>query len=273
MNNFKKRVITGLGLVVVILTAIKLGPLYFVALLLLINLLSLQEFYRLLDTPQAPPARIPAYLLSGCLMLACLLISSHTGSWKWLLLNLPATFSIFIIMLYRPTSKPFQALAITLLGVICISVPIDCFLTLPFLRRPAGIYDWQVPLGIFSLLWANDTGAYLIGSLFGKHALFQRISPHKTWEGSLGGAVAALTAGYILTLSTGLFSILQWETIALIVVVCGTYGDLFKSMLKRSLKIKDSGTMLPGHGGMLDRFDSLFGAAPFIFGYLIMIGV
>ena len=124
----------------------------------------------------------------------------------------------------------------------------------------------------FLLLWSNDTAAYLVGGRFGKHPLFRRISPGKTWEGSIGGAAAAVAMGYVLSVYFTIFTTVEWEALSLIIVITGTYGDLVKSMLKRSLGIKDSGTLLPGHGGMLDRFDSLLGSAPFVYCYLILLG-
>lgn len=271
MNNFTKRALTGIGLILIILTAVGLGAFYFAVLLLLINLLGLHEFYRMLETSPNRPIRLLAYLLSGSLIFSTLIVSSGMGSWMWLLINLPVAFSIFIVALYQESDKPFQGLAITFMGVTYISLPVCFFLVLPFLPPTAGSYHPQVTMGIFALLWASDTGAYLAGTLFGKHPLFQRISPKKTWEGSLGGAIAALLTGYFLSGYDKLLPSSRWEVLALIVIVCGTYGDFIKSMLKRSVKLKDTGTILPGHGGVLDRFDSLLGAAPFILIYLAII--
>ncbi|MFD2872918.1 phosphatidate cytidylyltransferase [Mucilaginibacter ximonensis] len=270
MSNFTKRTLTGIGLIVVVLTAVWLGAFCFAGLLLLINLLGLHEFYRMLETSPNRPVKIAVYILSASLIFSSLMVSSGM-SWKWLLVNLPIAFSIFIIALYQGRAKPFQGLANTFLGIIYISLPLCFFLVPPFLLQAGGVYHFQIPAGIFLLLWSGDTGAYLSGNLFGKHPLFQRISPHKTWEGSLGGAFAALITAYVLSRYVNLLSVSQWETLALIVIVFGTYGDLVKSMLKRSVRVKDTGTILPGHGGVLDRFDSLLGAAPFILIYLTII--
>jgi len=271
MNNLTQRALTGVGLIVVIMTAVWLGAFYLAGLLLLINWLGLKEFYQLLEMPHTRPARITAYLLSGCLILTCLIYSSGMGSWHWVLLNLPIGFSMFLTVLYQGRVKPFQKLAIAFLGIICISLPLCFFLVLPFLPGRDGGYHPEVPASVFLMLWSNDTGAYLTGHLFGKHALFERISPKKTWEGSAGGAIACLFTGYLLSRQYELLTTGQWEILALIVITTGTYGDLIKSMLKRSVKVKDSGTILPGHGGILDRFDSLLGAASFILIYLIII--
>jgi len=271
-TNFIRRTLTGAGLVAVILSAVWLGPYTFVALLLLINLLSLREFYHLLETPETRPSKMAGSLLSVCLIVLSLITLSGLASWKWMLVIIPAAFGIFVAALYEPSAKkPFQGLAITFLGITAITLPLCCFALIPFLDGTDGNYHFALPLGCFLLLWSYDTVAYLFGRQFGKHPLFRRISPKKTWEGSIGGALAALITGYILPQFFTLLNTIEWETLAVITVVTGTYGDLVKSLLKRSLGIKDSGTILPGHGGMLDRFDSLIGSAPFICTYLILL--
>lgn len=271
MSNFKKRLITGAGLFVVVMAGIWLGPYGFTVLLLVINYLSLQEFYRLLETSGARPVNAAAFLLSGCMISTTLIVSSGMGGWPWFLLNLPVGFGIFVAALYRRSTRPFPALAISYLGIICICIPVCCFLVLAFLPGPTYDYQPNAPLSIFLLLWANDSGAYLSGKAFGKHPLFHRISPNKTWEGSFGGATACLLMSGLLSSSDLPLTLIQWLLLATIIIITGTYGDLVKSLLKRSLKVKDSGTILPGHGGMLDRFDSLYGSAPFVLIYLIII--
>jgi phosphatidate cytidylyltransferase len=135
----------------------------------------------------------------------------------------------------------------------------------------SGPFHYGVVLGFLVILWLNDTGAYFVGSLIGKHKLFERISPGKTWEGSAGGAVFALLTAWGLSFIFKQLDALQWIFLAILIVISGTLGDLVESMLKRSLGIKDSGTILPGHGGLLDRFDAVFLSAPFVFVYLAFI--
>ena len=134
---------------------------------------------------------------------------------------------------------------------------------------PQIAYYYWYPLSLFIFLWSSDTGAYCFGSLFGKHRLFPRISPKKSWEGSIGGAVVAIVASQIIATFipyteqlTQLSSRLAWGGLAAIIVIFGTWGDLVESLLKRKLGIKDSGNIIPGHGGMLDRFDSSLMAIP-----------
>lgn len=122
-----------------------------------------------------------------------------------------------------------------------------------------------VILGLFILTWSSDVFAYLTGSMFGKHKLFERISPKKTWEGSFGGLVFALLAAYILSIFITDISLLRWLVLAVVIVISGTLGDLVESMLKRNAGVKDSGTIFPGHGGVLDRFDAVIFATPMVF--------
>ena len=162
-----------------------------------------------------------------------------------------------------------------MLSQLYIALPFSMINVVAF-RNEGGavVYDYLLPLSIFIFLWTNDTGAYISGSLLGKHKLFPRVSPGKSWEGSIGGgllvlAVAALV-GYIANSNEGghILSIPGWMGLGLVVVFFGTWGDLVESLFKRTIGIKDSGKILPGHGGMLDRFDSSLMAFPAAVVYL-----
>jgi phosphatidate cytidylyltransferase len=118
-------------------------------------------------------------------------------------------------------------------------------------------------------MWSNDSGAYIVGSLLGKHKLFERISPKKTWEGFIGGALFTLLAAWIISKFLHELSLIHWLVVGTITFTCGTFGDLIESQLKRSANMKDSGKILPGHGGILDRFDSILFSAPIVFVYLM----
>jgi phosphatidate cytidylyltransferase len=133
-----------------------------------------------------------------------------------------------------------------------------------------GSFNPYIPLGFLIILWSNDTGAYLAGKSFGKHKLFERISPNKTWEGFVGGLILALFVGFNLAQYFGGLERWQWAVMAVIIAVFGTLGDLVESMLKRTLGVKDSGNILPGHGGLMDRFDGLLLAAPLVFLFLLV---
>lgn len=183
---------------------------------------------------------------------------------------------LFIAELYLKNENPIHCWAYTMLGQMYIALPISMVNVLAFQVTPGGTrtVDMLLPLSVFVLLWANDTGAYCAGSLFGKHKLFPRISPGKTWEGSVGGGlfalvVAGLIGWYVNRGADGhVLNEWQWVGLGLVVCVFGTWGDLVESLLKRTLGVKDSGNVIPGHGGMLDRFDSSLMALPAAVVYL-----
>ena len=267
MTNLAQRAITGIILAAVIISSILLGRLSFVLLMLSINILGLIEFYRLFKSYTGSPRNTMGIFLSISLLTGFALVIFRVSDWKILLMNIPVVFGIFIVELFLEAKSPFQNLALTFLGLIGITVPIAFFLTLAVPTHP-GNYPGLV-LGYFFILWANDSGAYFAGKYLGKRPLFLRISPHKTWEGSIGGACCALL---ITSIFPGLLAPIPfavWFGMALVIIITGTFGDLIKSLMKRSLQIKDSGTILPGHGGILDRFDTLLGSAPFVFVYLL----
>ncbi|HEY0029982.1 MAG TPA: phosphatidate cytidylyltransferase, partial [Bacteroidia bacterium] len=169
--------------------------------------------------------------------------------------------------LFTKAQNPFRNIAFTILGIIYVAVP---FSLLNYLVVYNGSYNYQLLFGFFFILWCNDSGAYLAGSAFGKHKLFPRVSPGKSWEGSVGGAIASYIVVLIISGWYTSISLRDWIVIAAILIVIGTLGDLVESLLKRSKNVKDSGTLLPGHGGVLDRFDSLLMATPFVFTYLYL---
>ena len=190
-----------------------------------------------------------------------------------------------IAELYLRQDDPVQDWAYTMLAQMYIALPFSLLNVLAFTATPNGqvAFNTLLPLSVFIFLWVNDTGAYCVGSLLGRHKLFPRISPGKSWEGSIGGAVFVLLAAWGIgwldnmqvldmdhpsTLFTGMLSIPEWLGLGLVVVVFGTWGDLVESLFKRTLGIKDSGNILPGHGGMLDRFDSSLLAIPAAVVYL-----
>jgi phosphatidate cytidylyltransferase len=270
MNNLTKRTITGVILVSLIAGAIIGGRYSFMVLILTINTLSLQEFYHLFRTENISPAKPAGISLSLIMLITLALVISGNNSWKILLLNIPLTFGIFFMELYRRSVHPFHNVAFTFLGIIYITIPL-CFLTgIAFFPVALITYHYEVPLGYFLILWANDTAAYITGKTIGRHPLYKSLSPFKTWEGSIGGAIFAVITAYFASLYFIELHEGGWIILSLIVIITGTFGDLVKSKMKRSLNLKDSGNILPGHGGMLDRFDSLLGSAPFAFCYLIL---
>ena len=179
---------------------------------------------------------------------------------------------LLIAELYLKQDDPIQDWAYTMLAQMYIALPFSLLNVLAFNATKDGLvtFNTLLPLSVFVFLWVNDTGAYCVGSLIGRHKLFPRISPGKSWEGSIGGAVFVLAAAYAISyfLDQTMLTTLQWLGLGLVVVIFGTWGDLVESLLKRTLGVKDSGTILPGHGGMLDRFDSSLLAIPAAVVYL-----
>lgn len=177
---------------------------------------------------------------------------------------------LFISGLYTKSGDSVNDWAYTMLSQMYIALPLSTINVIAFRQAADGLnyYYYLLPLSIFIFLWTNDTGAYCTGSLFGKHKLFPRISPAKSWEGSIGGGILVLIVAsvmyYIESQGENLsgLNLIEWLGLGLVVVVFGTWGDLVESLLKRTLGIKDSGYILPGHGGILDRLDSSLMAIP-----------
>ena len=186
---------------------------------------------------------------------------------KLFLLFILLFLAFLVIEMYRNMPNPFGNIAVTLLGLAYISLPLSilCFLVLP---NPDGMYIPDMLIMIFILIWAFDTGAYLAGIALGKHKLFPRLSPKKSWEGVIGGAILTVLASLILSHFYKPVDTFGMVCIALLTAIGATFGDLAESMLKRSMDIKDSGKLLPGHGGLLDRIDSLLFVGPIIYIFL-----
>ncbi|NDK57289.1 phosphatidate cytidylyltransferase [Pontibacter sp. BT213] len=230
-----------------------------------LTILGLLEFYRLVGTQGAKPNKTIGVILGVFLYTAFFLIEKEIIAPELLYLALPLLALVFVLELYRKHNQPFTNIAFTLLGVLYIALP---FGLLHKVAYQPHVYSWQPILGLMLLIWAADTGAYIAGKNFGKHKLFPRISPGKTWEGWVGGMLLTIAVAYGLALYFQDLALYQWIGIGVIVAVFGVLGDLVESMLKRSLDVKDSGTLLPGHGGILDRFDSLIMVIPFIVAFL-----
>lgn len=273
MNNLNQRAITGAILVLIITSLVSWNAYSFIFLILTLNLLALLEFYRLFYAPDRHPIKTAGILLSAVMIITCALTVSKAAQPKILLMYIPVSFGIFVGQLYRQEPHPFHNLAFTFLGILCITVPLCFFVAVAYFPLSSAIYHPRIVLGYFLILWTDDSAAYLVGKAFGAHPLFKRISPKKTWEGSLGGAACALVVAFLVSLYYTGQDWTRWMGMAMTIIVTGTFGDLIKSLMKRSLGLKDSGTILPGHGGMLDRFDSLLGSAPFVFCYLALVGL
>jgi phosphatidate cytidylyltransferase len=261
----KIRAITALFFVIIVVASMLLEVYLFSAFFILLSAFCLNEFYRIIADEAGKPSRLLGLLLG--VVAFGLFVGYNLGALPadYQLFTTPFLAAVFIAPLYQKQNKPFISIAYTLLGIVYVILPFVSFFALAF---TTGIYDYRFPLGFMLILWGNDTGAYLIGRFLGKHLLFERISPKKTWEGLIGGVLVAVITAQVLAHYFPVLASWQWTGVALVVSIFGTFGDLVESMLKRSQQVKDSGAVLPGHGGLLDRFDGLLLAAPAVLAFL-----
>lgn len=277
LKNLIVRAVTGIFFVTAMVLGI-LHPHALIALFALITGLSIWEYTGLVNNIKGVKVNRFISTIIGVyffLAVAGLRLTPIEG----FVVFVPYILSILYLLiseLYLKNENPINSWAYTMLGQMYIAMPFSMINVLAFQQGEMGqvTFDSLLPLSIFIFLWTNDTGAYLCGSLFGKHKLFPRISPKKSWEGSIGGGLLVLIVagviGYFTNTDTDphMLSIPAWIGLGLVVVVFGTWGDLVESLFKRTLGIKDSGNILPGHGGMLDRFDSSLMAIPAAVVYL-----
>jgi phosphatidate cytidylyltransferase len=266
----KTRAVTGFFFVIVMLGSIMLGRYAFSIFYLLLSILCLREFYRLLKKSGIEPNMLTG-LINGFfiyIIFALIVINSSLAVYKLLALLTISISVIFIQELFKKSASPFINISYTLAGLVFICLPFTFFHALAFLK---GDFNFHYPLAFLLLLWANDTGAYLVGMKLGRTKLFERHSPKKTWEGFIGGMLISGIIAFIISYYFKELSWIQWVLEAILISGFGTLGDLIESMFKRSINIKDSGEILPGHGGLLDRFDGLLLAAPIVYTYLYLI--
>lgn len=264
------RSLTGAGFVILMLGSAILGQMVFSILMLAVVFLGLKEFHELISIKYSSSSRL---LTISAGMLFYLSLALNAAGWidtGILLLDLPVLFLVFIAELWRNKQDPFINIGISISGIFYIALPLGLSLYFFDPVSHSGPSHFGTVIGYLLILWLNDTGAYFTGSLLGKHRLFERISPKKSWEGSIGGAVFALLTAWVLSLFFIDMDLWKWLVMAMIIILTGTLGDLVESMLKRSLGVKDSGSLLPGHGGILDRFDAVFLSVPFVFVFLTL---
>ncbi len=272
-KNLIVRTITGVLFVAALVTCF-LKPIAMVFLFALITGLTIWEFTGLVN--QQEDVQTNRFICTAAGVYFFLAVAGFcTGftpsqSFTPAVLFVPYLITIIYLMvseLFLMEKNPVHDWAYTMLSQMYIALPFSTINVLAFQETPNGAaYNYLLPLSVFIFLWVNDTGAYCTGSLFGRHKLFPRVSPGKSWEGSIGGGVFVIIAAIVIGLLSGngsnALSIGVWIGLGLVVVVFGTLGDLVESLFKRTLGVKDSGNILPGHGGMLDRFDSSLMAIP-----------
>ena len=272
IQNLITRTITGVLFVAIMVTCF-LRPEAMVLLFALITGLSLWEYTGLVNDRENVQVNRFITTVAGVYFFFAMAgyITRLTPTMGVFIPYLLTIVYLFISGLYTKSKDPINDWAYAMLGQMYIALPFSMILVLGFPSMPNGdiAFNSLLPLSVFVFLWTNDTGAYCSGSLFGRHKLFPRVSPGKSWEGSIGGGILVLIVasalGYYENMLTDVpsnLSLIEWAGLGLVVVVFGTWGDLVESLFKRILGVKDSGNILPGHGGMLDRFDSSLMAIP-----------
>jgi len=268
VSNLLIRTFVGLVFSLVVVGSAFAGLLPFTILFGFFATKGFQEFVRLVNPQMKRFQRRIGLGLAGILYLTAASTMVYGTDWRWMLI-VPVLWLLFLSVEMMKVSASFIIDTSTILmGFIYTVVP---FTLLVFLGKVNGEFDARLPFGFFLILWANDTGAYLIGKFFGRHKLLEAVSPKKTWEGLFGGIASAILSGYFLfSLMPNSFTRIEWIVIAIIVAVFANIGDLIESQIKRIKGVKDSGKLLPGHGGVLDRFDGLLIALPLVIIYLIL---
>jgi phosphatidate cytidylyltransferase len=269
LSNLITRSIAGLIFSIVVAGSALVGPLAFGMLFMVFALIGNYEVYELLKHKKDfHPRWFIGMTVAAIIYLLIFLVANDLLSATWMLSLVIIVPIMFCLELIGLDDYTLPNLAVTLFGWIYVILP---FALLNFLPIVFGSFEYALPLGFFLILWANDTGAYFIGKFLGKHKLYERVSPNKTWEGLAGGIALAIVVSLILAHYFDLLDTVQWITMACIVAVFGNLGDLFESHLKRNFGVKDSGQLIPGHGGVLDRFDGLLLTLPVLIFYFKII--
>jgi len=278
--NLIKRTITGVLFVALLVSCILAGYISFGVLFSLIVLLSTHELTGLINDNKGTSVNRP-FIMAAALLTFLTIFMNQSGCYTSAtpavtILLVLSLMVIFIMELYRKKESPILNLAASALAIIYVAVPFSLLSVLAYFPEATNTqgYSFILPLAIFIFIWCNDVGAYCFGCTLGKHRLFERVSPKKSWEGFFGGCFTSALAGFIISripAMAGNMSTLIWIGMALVVSIFGTWGDLVESLIKREMGVKDSGNILPGHGGMLDRFDSTLMAVPATVVYLMLV--
>ncbi len=265
-SNLVQRVVAALLGAPLIIFLTVYHPLTFLLMILVLGALTQYEFYKLIGMQGSLPLKGYGTFCGALILLLTYNIETYNMLQEYYYVVVPFVTLPFFIKLYKKNdTRPFENLGYTYLGIIYVILPFALLIEMTFWR---GEFKPLLPLGTLLVLWGFDTGAYFSGKYFGRRKLFERISPKKTWEGFFGGAIIACLVAFLFWKYTNSLHLIEWMAIAIIIVVCGTLGDLVESLFKRSIMIKDSGSIIPGHGGFLDRFDGLLLSMPFIITFI-----
>lgn len=271
MKTLITRAITGFIFLIIVIGAIYAGPFVFTLLILVITKIGLSEYTRL--KPDLFNTKLIRFLFSFSGMIAFYMITlpaldilpARITNWGFLLI-----LASLVYVLISQKIKPFNFLLKFIFGFIYVAIPFALIATFHFMND-LKIEDYELLLGFFIILWSNDVFAYLVGSTIGKTKLAVKISPKKTWEGTIGGIILSMVSAFIISKYFFSLDVVNWLVLGLLISIFATLGDLLESKFKRQAGIKDSGKIMPGHGGVLDRFDGMILAAPVVYIYLSIV--
>ncbi|MDR1682252.1 MAG: phosphatidate cytidylyltransferase [Candidatus Symbiothrix sp.] len=271
MKNLLQRTLAGSVYASFIVLGIAWNEYSFLTLFTVATVLCLWEFYGLLEKQKKVRFhRVFDCLGGGILFIACFLYASGTSDYRIFAVYLLYVVIVLIVELYERQPDPITHAAYLFFGQLYIALPFSLLNLIVFVPAASenAVYSWILALALFVFIWINDTGAYIVGSLIGKHRLFERISPQKSWEGFFGGLAFTIASSLIFNCFVLEIPVYHWIGLSVVVVIFGTLGDLIESLMKRTLSVKDSGKAIPGHGGFLDRFDSFLLAVYAVFFYI-----
>lgn len=271
MKKFLVRSISGIVFAGLIIGSIFTGPFVFANVFLAFLILSLIEFFTFSKTKESNINACTYYASGILLYILFTLISWRLLPISYWVFGIGIIFIVMIIQVLRNSKNPIKNLGIHFFSYLYLVVPLALLNFLFYTSFELNDKVIFLLIGIFGITWINDTFAYITGSLIGRTKLIERVSPNKTWEGTIGGLLFGLLTAYLLFVIFPEMNLQQWLGFALITIVFGNLGDLFESLLKRSINIKESGWIIPGHGGVLDRIDSILFASPFVFLYIYFI--
>lgn len=271
MKNINKRILFGLIYVAAVVFASVLGPAYFYGIFFVFLIICLYEFERLIDLKSLYPYVLAITFFSIAVLSNQSIITFEEKMSQKIIISVITVLLFFTLISALISSRKIaiQYLGKIFLSLIYLIIPFSLLVKLPYFTVDKS-FDSSIILGIFILIWSNDIFAFIIGKNFGRTKLIERVSPNKTVEGFLGGFIFTFISGYFISIYCTSFHAIQWFSIAIIVSIFGVLGDLIESMFKRQAGVKDSSNFIPGHGGFLDRLDSIIFAVPFIYIYLFL---